>query len=111
MNAPLGYTRAALPLMVSVARPLPMDPKMKFESFEVMTCPGEGYCTRTASGPSTSGMAGSGGGGAGVPGMGDGMGAGAGAGEGVAPPPQATAAARDNANAAVKTRGNGIFRR
>ena len=34
---PVGYTRAGTPLTVSDARPLPMDPKMKFESFEVTT--------------------------------------------------------------------------
>ena len=37
MNAPLGYTRAGTPLIRSVARPLPIDPKMKFESRDVTT--------------------------------------------------------------------------
>jgi hypothetical protein len=46
--------------MVSDARPLPMEPKMKFESREVTTALAVGYTTRMASGPSTSGTGGRG---------------------------------------------------
>ena len=46
-------------MISSDARPLPVDPKMKFESRDVIRAPGVGYTTRTASGPSTSGIGGS----------------------------------------------------
>src|SRR6478672_579322 len=60
MNAPFGHTRDGTPFTVSVALPLPMEPKMKFESFDVTTELAVGYTTRMASGPSTSGTGGSG---------------------------------------------------
>jgi hypothetical protein len=93
-------------LIVRLARPLPIDPKMKFESRDVICWLGEGYCTLTARLPSTSGTAGSGGAVVGRPG------AGVGAGDGVAEePPQAIAAARGSAKPARKSRSSGMPRR
>ena len=57
--------RAGAPLIVSDARPLPTEPKMKFESRDSMRCCAGGYTTLIASGPSTIGIAGSGGAGEG----------------------------------------------
>ena len=63
-----------MPLMVSVARPLPVDPKMKFESRAAITAFAGGYVTRGTSGPSIGRIGGSGGAAAssGTPGAGTG---------------------------------------
>ncbi len=61
MNVPFGATGTLAPLMVSVARPLPTVPKMKFESRTEIVWFAVGYAVEIASGPSTSGIAGSGG--------------------------------------------------
>src|SRR5262245_53610300 len=47
--------------MLTVARPSPTEPKMKFESLDVSCWLGLGYTTLIASGPSTRGISGSGG--------------------------------------------------
>src|SRR5450759_4462727 len=59
MNAPLGQTGTATPLMRSAASPVPTVPKMKFESRTVRSCSGLGYATLICSGPRTSGTGGS----------------------------------------------------
>ena len=59
MNAPLGHTGAGTPLIVTPASPLPTEPNMKFESFDVMSWPAVGYTTLISSGPMTCGTSGS----------------------------------------------------
>jgi hypothetical protein len=46
-------------LIVSAASPFPTDPKMKFESFDCMSWPDDGYTTLICSGPVTCGTGGS----------------------------------------------------
>ena len=61
MNVPLGATGTFAPLIVSDARPLPTEPKMKFESRTAIDWFGAGKTVLGASGPSVSGIVGSGG--------------------------------------------------
>ena len=80
--------------MVSAALPLPIEPKMKFESRDWMSAFAVGYTTLGASGPATSGIGGSAGddGAPAARASGDGI-ADAGAGEvamGCSEPPQPT---------------------
>jgi hypothetical protein len=42
MKAPFGWTWTGVPLISSEARPLPTEPKMKFESLDPMVAPGAG---------------------------------------------------------------------
>jgi hypothetical protein len=44
--------------MVREAEPLPIEPKMKFESLTATRAPSGGYTTRMASGPTTLGTGG-----------------------------------------------------
>ena len=52
-NAPFGRTGTSAPSITSCAAPVPVEPKMKFESRTVSRWLGEGYTTRRFSGPST----------------------------------------------------------
>jgi hypothetical protein len=74
--------------MLSVAFPLPIDPKMKFESRDVMVCPALGYTTLIARDPSTTGIVGSAGA-LTATGLGAGAGVGAVTGTGVRAQPSA----------------------
>ena len=59
MNDPFGHTGVGTPLIVSAASPFPTDPNMKFESFDCMSWPAEGYTTLMSRGPVTWGTGGS----------------------------------------------------
>src|SRR2546423_9865622 len=66
MNAPLGQTGTETPLMRRAPSPLPMLPKMKFESRTVRSWSGFGYLTVICNGPRTAGTGGNLGFGAGM---------------------------------------------
>lgn len=57
-QAPLGQTLTGAPLIVSVARPVPVDPKRNVESRAATTAPSAGYLTTSASGPVSESMPG-----------------------------------------------------
>src|SRR5262245_16392773 len=65
-NVPLGATVTGAPLIVSDARPLPNEPKMKLESRTGMGWFADGKTTLGTSGPSTGSTAGNGGAGRGL---------------------------------------------
>src|SRR5688572_774829 len=97
MNDPFGHTGVRTPLIVSPASPLPMLPKTKFESREVIVCPAGGYTILISSGPATCGTGGK-------PGLAGGSGAfsttrGAGGGEGSTATGSGGVAARGAAHA------------
>ena len=83
MNAPLGHTGAAVPLMVRNASPCPTEPNMNAESVDPTVSPCRGYTTLIANGPVARGIAGRlgliGAGGRATAGAGAGAGTGAGA--------------------------------
>src|SRR5215218_11269533 len=55
-QAPLGQTRTGYELMVSVASPVPTEPRRKLESFALTTASGGGYTTRIRRGPRARGI-------------------------------------------------------
>jgi hypothetical protein len=57
-HAPFGATCTGIPLMASVARPLPVVPKMKLESRTASALFAGGYATFSCSAPSTGGIGG-----------------------------------------------------